>query len=1859
MSRGSDTRNELEVIHVVDHASIVFHGSLAKYGSFRGRVGTPGQILNAAFTMRPGLRQAIREGEFKLYRNEIIEGRELSERGLGLMLQKGQKLHIVPVAKGSKGKGASIGKTIAGAVIAVVAVVAAIPSGGGSIIGGLAAEASIMGTGLGVSYAAIAVFGAMMMMGGIAGLVGVKSSKTSTGKDSSTSMSGASNDIGQGGCIPLIYGRDVRTGSSVISLGYSAQEWSNTDGNADDNPSGMITTSSETGTGSKGKGGGSSSHETPNNLRSKAVVQILDLIGQGPGVELKTGSGEEGAKSIFFNGTPLMAADGTYNFEGVRWAWRDGSEDQEPVPGFPAGENTVQIGTEVKSGQPVIQTINSETATSARVVVNFPALYRTDTKSGVLGVGPDVNVIVELRQGSGAWQTVVNDTLSGKKCTSSYERAYKFSLPGAESGVTTWDIRVSRNSPDSTSAGDASAFYFQTIDVITEHLLIYPKSAYCALVFDSSVFGDSVPTRTYAVKGKEVRVPANYDNDTRTYATTGAGTENGTWDGISWKIVNGCDDPCWCLLDLIASTDYGYAVPESRFGSIETDLYEASQYAAQLVDDGFGGKESRYALNVAIKSAGDAYKVLGQFTSVFRALAYWTAGGIAISADMPREPVMLVTNANVVDGNFSYEGTALSGRHNLAYCTFTNQQNITAFPDMESYTDNTSVISSGVRSTKIEGFGCTSRGQALRQAHWLVDTEIYQNQTVTYQCGIDHASVRPGEVIQIADMYYQGVRQGGRVATGATTTRVPLDKGIDLEAGLTYTLKTIADDGSISASYIQNIEVVEAPDGQKTYTAILKDALSSAPSVNTIWMITEPTKFDLPQFRVMTVLDKGKGLYQITAIFHDPAKYDRVEKNLPFNEKQYSQLPNLLPSPLPPPSDISVQDYTVGEGTTTIVRTDIGWKQSSDARILGYQTRAVNTATKETQTFDAGNTGIYSIDNLSTGTWICGVRSYGKNGTVSAWVDGTATLIDGKPQPPGAVLGLTALGGTRRVSLSWQMSTIRNVLDYEIQRAPDDNGVPGTFSTITYVAATSYTDTDSKNLMPETVWWYRVRVRDTYQTLGDWTDAVKATTTYLLTDDLEQDIQDTAKTARALLEDVGTPIVMDDGQLPPINAYPEKTVISAGGILYRKENNSWNQLIAGVTIDQSGKLVSTQIGQIPSVNVEQSLTSEQVALLQKASQDSSLTADQKKQVDDAAFAGSASQDVMNLVSNVLQKLNDENLNNLSFQDISRGLTDDQQREIDLAKLAGKASGQQIDADSVRAVILTAGSIVSDMIATNAITSDKISANSISADKIVSNSIGSDQIDANSIRSAVLISGSVTTATLAANSVTAEKADIHSLTTAILTANSIVSSMISAGSITGDKVAANTITGNNIAAQSITADKLFVANINNVLPNSCGDIEGQGYTGWSTGWSSTGSAKPILRNVSSPNKSLPDATWANWYCAGTGSFAVYFQGTLQNNEFVVVGSQSVQIAGGQTVAGSIRLFDVTGVCEAWVSIRFFDSSGTMISDASGPTTKIRNLYGGTSINNYSLHVANGVAPVNAVTTQLLVNIRNTSSDYGNGGSSYVILTQGQIAFLKGGDTLCPAWTPASSTAIDGGQIKTGTVIADKIAANSVTSDKIAGNSVTADKIASNSITSDKIVAGAITGDKVQANSINGNVLIGNSVYASALVANSITAAQMQAGAIGTDQLAARAITADKLAVQELIVDHAQIGSLVVGTDHMQDNSITVYGTASGGSSSISVDIYCARPTVGIMSVRSTIICRDDGQTMSSMTTTMNPGSGIMSQTKVVNAPQGMDSFTCPVSLPAGTTTVYFGVTGTGGNSNGFAQSLYGVFFGRLK
>jgi len=802
--------------------------------------------------------------------------------------------------------------------------------------------------------------------------------------------------------------------------------------------------------GGKGGGGGGSSQrvprEAPNTLRSASKARIIDLISEGPVVGLA-----DGLRSVYLDDVPLQAEDGSYNFQGVAVHTRDGEPDQDHIPGFPAVETVRDVSTQVTYDTPIVRAVTNVDADAVRVTVQVPALTFQDKTNGDLK-GTSVAVAIDVRPDGGSWATVLSDTISGKT-TSPYQRSYRAELPG----TGPWDVRVRRTTPDSTEANRQNDTYWAAYTEIIDAKLRYPDSALVALEVDAQQFGSSIPSRQYDIKGRILQVPSNYDPLTREYT--------GVWDGtfqLAWS-----DNPAWVFYDLATHSRYG-----ADLGNVDKwALYAIAQHCDELVPNGYGADEPRFTFNSQVANAEEAFQALQTLASVFRGMTYWGANTMMAVADMPAEPVKLVGPANVIDGEFRREGSALKARHSVALVTWNDPED-NYRQQIEVVEDPDAIQQYGWRQTDVVAAGCTSRGQAHRMGKWILDSERSETETLTYRAGLDHADLRPGEIIAVSDPARAGARLTGRVLTTGTE-QLRLD-AVPEEAGSgTWYLDVVLPSGGIER------REVSAFSGEQ---ATLVQPLSTEPLVGAVWVLSA-TSAEPEQFRVISVEEQDAHTYAITALAHDPNKYARVEQGLDLPEREASLVPT---GPILAPMSLSAEAYTYLVGGADHQGLSVSWTPSDDPRVLSYIAEVQGPDDVAWRTvYNAEGNGFREPD-AAPGEWQIRVRGVTGLGSTSPWVSLTTTIAGLLlPTPPDSV---DLEVGTFTVTLN--PNGLYPGMQWEFWRATAPLAEADIESNAVRVAvASSLTDAD---LTPNTTYYYYLRGTNAYG-VSDWYP-VQATT---------------------------------------------------------------------------------------------------------------------------------------------------------------------------------------------------------------------------------------------------------------------------------------------------------------------------------------------------------------------------------------------------------------------------------------------------------------------------------------------------------------------------------------------------------------------------------------------------------------------------------------------------------------------------------------------------------------------------------------------------------------------------------------------
>ncbi len=798
--------------------------------------------------------------------------------------------------------------------------------------------------------------------------------------------------------------------------------------------------------GSKGGGGARTPVEANDTVNSRAMASVLDLLGEGV-----IGGLVDGAKSILLNDTPLQNADGSYNFSGVTWWFRDGSQDQTVIDGFDFIETPKSVGMQLKQTSQVNVSLDSADSDRVRVVMKFPSLRKIDKKSGdTNGTTVQYKFQIDAGNGKGFVDAIAEGegssiiTLTAKK-TGVYYRSYVFDLPKPAKSYTLRAIRLTEDHKDDSYLYDDT--YIDSIGEIVNTSLNYPNSALVGLKINSEQFGSTMPSRSYLIKGLKIRVPSNYNADTNSY--------DGNWDG-TFKLASS-SNPAWILFDLLTNTRYGLGefVKESMINIGE--LYQIGRYCDAFVDDGFGGKEKRFAINTQITSRQDAYRVVQDIAGAFRGMVYWAGGMVHITQDSPADPVMLFSNSNVVNGSFAYKGSARKDRYSVALITYNNKED--GYKQSVEYVEDQEAIKRyGIRKTESVAFGCTSRGQAHRVGLWTLYTSRMESDVITFAVGMDSVFLMPGDIVLIADKFRAGRRNSGRI-TGYTYNSIKLDAPVDLTSVGNHITFLSAEGKMVERDILEN--------GKNITTVTFKTALSSneTPVNDAVWVIAQPDLTPL-QARVVSVAEGDDGTsFNITAIQNNPTKYEAIDSGAQLIPQNTTVLDPTFSKPsglaitegtyLSSPGNLSVSLTATWQGKSA--QYYISWRRSDAGNVSNWKSERVTEEQFELRGVAENGQYDFQVYAVSVGGRKTDPIS------ITYKVLGTMTA-------PDAPTGLTAVGDYRSIVLNWVNPASVDLDHIEVLASKTNDK-----SKAQLIAKVSGTTFSHNGLEDSVTWYYWVR----------------------------------------------------------------------------------------------------------------------------------------------------------------------------------------------------------------------------------------------------------------------------------------------------------------------------------------------------------------------------------------------------------------------------------------------------------------------------------------------------------------------------------------------------------------------------------------------------------------------------------------------------------------------------------------------------------------------------------------------------------------------------------------------------------------
>ncbi|MGC0220658.1 phage tail protein [Enterobacter cloacae complex sp. 2025EL-00065] len=837
------------------------------------------------------------------------------------------------------------------------------------------------------------------------------------------------------------------------------------------------------------KGGSQKQHtpvEQPDSAQSMARCRMLLALGEGEF------AGGLDATSIFLDGTPLGNADGTMNFENVSWDFRPGTQTQTPIPGFPAVENETTVGVSLTKATPWTRALSNTQIDAVLVRIGIPGLQQQENDADI--VGTTVKYHIDLAVDGGAFSTVMTRTVT-EKLSSLYELTHRINLPKASTG---WQIRVVRDTDDSTSQMLQNKTQVQAITEVIDARLRYPHTALLYVSFNAKSF-NNIPKVSCKPKGRIIRIPSNYDPIARTYS--------GTWDGtFKWGWTN---NPAWIWFDVLTEPRFGLGRRVTPEMLDKWELYRIAQRCDQLVPDGKGGSgtEPRFMFDVYIQAQADAWQVIKDIAAGFNGMTFWGNNMFNVVSDMPADTskLQILTRASVV-GKPVYSSGSEKTRFSSALINFSDPDNhyqdrttAVMFPDL--------VKQFKFKQAQITAIGCTRESEAQRRGGWAVYSNSL-DRIITLQTGLDGYVCVPGTVFAFADERLSGRVYGGRI-TGynAGLKAVTTDRGTSAVAGDTLMIRTRG--GTVESRVIQAVNGTQL---------VVATPFTAEPLPNAVFVI-DAGQLRLQYFRVTNLrFDDEENTFTITGAEYNASKYDAVDNNARLDTPPISLIPTGLVNQ---PTNIAVASYDAVRQGQRVATLTASWDAPVDkngkpqADVIAYR---VQWKRGDNEWVNVPETGLRNIEvpGIFDGDYLVRVRAINSGGASSLWATSAITHLKGRagdvPKPVGLKASEDVVFG---INVTWGFpantgDTLSTELQYSIAA---DGSNPMLLASVPYPQKLY----QQMGLKAGQEFWYQARLVDRIGNQSGWTDWVRG-----------QASIDVSDITDAILEDIKSSEVFKD-----------------------------------------------------------------------------------------------------------------------------------------------------------------------------------------------------------------------------------------------------------------------------------------------------------------------------------------------------------------------------------------------------------------------------------------------------------------------------------------------------------------------------------------------------------------------------------------------------------------------------------------------------------------------------------------------------------------------------------------------------------
>ena len=1164
--------------------------------------------------------------------------------------------------------------------------------------------------------------------------------------------------------------------------------------------------------GEMGKGG-KAPVESKDNLVSDQIAKTLFVVGEGV---------IDGVDNVYLDTTEISTFDAEYD-------WRDGSGSQSIITfsdgdGFVSNEASLSgfasklidhgSGTNNTFDDAIdhIETIPYEAnCKSVRLTFSIPVMSYLDPDGNLVGSQVEIGIFTRPSS-SGLWTLFANPVKKGKT-TNGY--AFDIIVPRPTT-TTAWQINVKRKNKDETSTKRQNKINLAMITNIYQDLnLSYNNSALVGIkIKDPTQFGNRIPEIMFRLRGKKVKIPSNYNSVTRVYT--------GVWDGTFNELTKYyTNNPAWILLDVLIDQVSGLGISISDIDKYS--IYNLAKYCDETISDGLGGTIPRYTLDYQFQERSGVTQFLSQILSICNANIITNEfGQISVIYIYPNQVIKRnVTNANVIDGSFTYQSSGLESRTTLANVTYNNGLNF-GRTDTATVSDDTLITRYGLQVIDVVLPGCYHEAQAIRKARYTLFVNCYMVNFVSFAVFLDGLTYKIGDLIRIFDNYNQNETQGGLIQSSVSSggnTVLTFDRSCALDAG-SYTFYIYDVDGN---------QITKSVSGGTTLSTITINSTVNV-AINSPFVFSGPASGKI--YRITDIQKNDQSIYAVTALEWNESIFDYINGSITIVPKSgdYANLNDLSTSPV---INLNIAQNFGSNGTYRTSNLIVSWLWDV-ANAQKYQAKFKLAYSKDggqQHIVENINTDTYAIPNPFPGVYeitvwavnpVTGFLSTPVNTTYNFRTSVAASTL----QPPVNLVVAGTAGttfSTRDVTIAWEsnpdnaLATVDDVLHDYVVALFNEN-------------ATSYADLF--------LGIYSVPRQNSYPTV----DPYDSTTTYWqLPGSFTLPFADnyayfgTAKRqltfavyARDTMGDQSYPAwVTVNNPSPAFTSLSVTTDISAVNIT----------IAASSEPDVKDYLVyrGTTAGFTPSAG----------NLVYRGSSNKILiaTPDDNVYYYKAAISDSFGEDSLNYSSAVAQSSS-----KVSATQIEDGA-------VSLTKFASGIEPVSIVTGSLPTTLSTysvyfngklyrwngsaytatvptvdlSGTIAAAQIADGAITETKITDNSISTAKIAANAITAAKIAANTITASQIAANTITAGQIAANTITASQIAADTITAAEIAAGAISASELATGAVTASKISVTDLASVNTSTGSLTVSGgLNVSTSGNIHSGQTAYDTGTGY-----------------------------------------------------------------------------------------------------------------------------------------------------------------------------------------------------------------------------------------------------------------------------------------------------------------------------------------------------------------------------------------------------------------------------------------------